>query len=311
LLEERLEACVPRGLTVEVINFGVSAYSTAQELLTYRQHASLYRPDVVLQAVYTGNDIYNNHPKLNESRHLPTPYAYLQNGRLHWTPPEGEVEDADAPWYRRWRLIVTGYVRTADVLYSSYGVARARLRLGRDPYTARAQESDLPDSEEVYRPPATPEAHEAWAATEALLRTLAAEVATQGAEFLMVTLSNAEQVHPDLSVRRHFAESFGVADLLYPDRRLHDFAATNGIAAVTLVEPLAGFSAARGVFLNGGYSPETPPGTGHWNLAANTLAAEVAGQRLCSRSRSLAPLSRGTCGDATLQPRHGRLSGAH
>jgi len=44
------------GRQLEVINFGVSGYQTAQELVTLRRRVWDYSPDIVLLAVTTAND---------------------------------------------------------------------------------------------------------------------------------------------------------------------------------------------------------------------------------------------------------------
>ena len=48
----------------EVLNFGMSGYGTAQELLILRHHAWQYSPDLVVLFFMTGNDIRNNSEKL-------------------------------------------------------------------------------------------------------------------------------------------------------------------------------------------------------------------------------------------------------
>ena len=50
-----------RGTPVEVLNFGVGGYGTAQEELTLRHEVWKYSPDLVLLAVTTGNDISDNY----------------------------------------------------------------------------------------------------------------------------------------------------------------------------------------------------------------------------------------------------------
>jgi hypothetical protein len=282
-LESRLTGCVQgTGRVAEVMNFGVGGYGTAQELLTYRSHVTNYRPDVVVLAVYTSNDLFNNHPGLNESNHDPTPYFALRGDMLVLNAPTAVDPYAGEPWFRRLRIAVTERLRTADLLYRGWATLR--------PAVKEEEEELRPDiagglgSEEIYRPPSTPAIAEAWRVTEALFLTLAREVAASGAEFWIVTLSNAQQVHPELAARRALADGLGVDDLFYPDRRIRDFAAANGIPAVMLAEPLAEYSAASGAFLNGGLSPEMPAGQGHWNVTTNTLAAGIVGDRLCSGS---------------------------
>jgi lysophospholipase L1-like esterase len=56
LLERRLNANAPAGVRYRVINAGVQGYGPVQELLFFRQVARQLEPDVVLTAVFVGND---------------------------------------------------------------------------------------------------------------------------------------------------------------------------------------------------------------------------------------------------------------
>lgn len=47
-------------------------YSTGQELLTLQDQAALYQPDIVVLAVYTANDVFDNHP------------GFSSDGTGHW-----------------------------------------------------------------------------------------------------------------------------------------------------------------------------------------------------------------------------------
>ena len=63
---ERLEAELNRTSSqpVEVINGGVAAYGTGQELLLLEQEVYKYQPDVVLLLFFVGNDVTNNNYRL-------------------------------------------------------------------------------------------------------------------------------------------------------------------------------------------------------------------------------------------------------
>src|SRR5262245_30395498 len=56
---------------VEAINFGVSGYSTAQELRLYESKAREYAPDLVLLAFYTANDVGDNSKALDANAMRP------------------------------------------------------------------------------------------------------------------------------------------------------------------------------------------------------------------------------------------------
>ena len=81
IMEEKLKQCpVLKNRKVEVMNFGVSGYSTAQELMTLRHHVWDYQPDLVILAFYAGNDISNNSPNLEHDHSRP--YFVYKNGQL-------------------------------------------------------------------------------------------------------------------------------------------------------------------------------------------------------------------------------------
>jgi hypothetical protein len=72
VMERRLQDCPAlAGRRVEVINFGVSGYGTAQELLTLREKVWDYSPDVVLLAVTTNNDVLDNSRALKGTDEIP------------------------------------------------------------------------------------------------------------------------------------------------------------------------------------------------------------------------------------------------
>ena len=63
---------------VEVINFGVTEYSTTQEFLTLRNHVWDYDPDVILLAFFSGNDISDNSKTLSNKKYRPF-FIYKNN----------------------------------------------------------------------------------------------------------------------------------------------------------------------------------------------------------------------------------------
>src|ERR1051326_3381618 len=72
VVEQQLRNCpVMAGRGVEVINFGVSGYGTAQELITLRNQVWQYSPDLILLAVTTNNDISDNSQALKKTNQIP------------------------------------------------------------------------------------------------------------------------------------------------------------------------------------------------------------------------------------------------
>src|SRR5262249_55241483 len=105
---------------------------------------------------------------------------------------------------------------------------RAEMSKVRDAGGEKAVEVGL--DAPVYREPATPEWREAWEVTEALILAVRDEAEKQGAGFLLVTLSNSEQVKPNSQERAECMRELGVNDLTYPDDRIERFCQEHGIA---------------------------------------------------------------------------------
>lgn len=79
VMEDTLTSCHNWiGHNVEVINFGVSAYGTAQELITLRHFVWDYSPDLVLLAFYPENDFQDNYNIGAKAR----PYFFIREGEL-------------------------------------------------------------------------------------------------------------------------------------------------------------------------------------------------------------------------------------
>lgn len=69
-MEKSLGNCSAlKGQQIEVLNFGVQGYGTAQELMTLRHHVWQFSPDLIILGFYPGNDIRNNYKPL-EHDHL-------------------------------------------------------------------------------------------------------------------------------------------------------------------------------------------------------------------------------------------------
>lgn len=282
-LESRLRGCAgspARG--IEVLNFGVSGYGTAQELLTWRHQARDFQPDIAVLAFYTNNDVFNNVRSLNPVLFPEqSPYFTLNGDALVLDTTFRRFIDQPQPWWRRARIALTDRFRIAQLLHGYYAQARERFIPPPEGDHRPHDEIDLETA--IYREPSTPEIAEAWRVTEALLLQWAREVRASDAEPWIVTLANAAQVQPSIADREALMRSLGVDSLFYPDRRVLSFAAAHDIAALGLAEPMAARAAATHTFMNGG-SAGDPPGEGHWNQTGNAVAAELMANALCARS---------------------------
>lgn len=278
LLEQRLNECHMDGRKrVEVMNFGVSGYGTAQQLLTYRYFASKYSPDLVLITFFAGNDVRNNSKDLEPEK--VRPFFTLQGNDL--------VEDrtfAESEEFRRrtnrLRAVLT-QLRVLRLVQAAYFIkdqVQLRAEHAANPGASlRGAEWGLDNA--VYKEPTTREWHNAWTVSERLLAQLNDETRTAGARLIIVSLSSGIEVHPDPEVRAEFLRTTEAQDIFYPNRRIEKVAAELGVQSILLGPRFQDIAEREKVFLHG--FPNTRPGTGHWNEAGNRLAADVVADDLC------------------------------
>jgi len=277
------EACFS-GKRVEVLNFGVAGYSTAQELLLLRERVWNYHPDLVLLALYPARDIANNVRELNNAvTPERSPYFVFQGDRL-------VLDDSfqRQPALQPRQILVQNVGFWFDDHFKSmqaintlqrYGKIRVAMAAAKE----RAGQSGMDDLEyAIYKPPTLPAMQEAWKVTEGLLLMMRDEVRSHGAEFRIVTLATRPQVIPDPAKRAQLLQKLGVADFSYADNRIGDFAARNGIPVTNLAASLSAYAEAHHVYLNGFNASNL--GAGHWNETGHRLAAETIAADLCRAS---------------------------
>ena len=202
---ERLERALP---DTDVINAGVPAYSTAQEMLFYEREARRYHPDLVVLVVVP-NDPFENTSGWG-------PRFRLDGDRLVAT---------NLPLTRR-KARASEWLQEHSRLFAqaSYAVAVVRLWLRYHGTSADAPEEQS-DAVAAVAPmtvtpgavPSPPPAGKSWTVTEALLGRLAQDVAADGARFALVL----EAMPPEMTAR------------------LQRFAAARGIPCLDLGPPLA------------------------------------------------------------------------
>jgi lysophospholipase L1-like esterase len=267
VIERRLSAL--RGTPVEVLNFGVGGYGTAQELLTLRHKVWKYSPDLVLLAVTTGNDISDNYRPLKRSEYVPY-YVYQGDSLvLDSTFLDTPGYRSRAVWTRR-LLSVVQHSRVAQV------VNRVR-HLRRKSERQRDNAGDIPDDElglrdEVHLPPATPAWREAWRVTEGLLGRMRDECRARSTPFAVVTLTRGIQVTPEREKKQRFLRELGAGDLYYAERRLAAFGEREGIPVLNLAPTMASQAETRQVYF---HAYGEVPGIGHWNDQGHRAAGEL------------------------------------
>jgi hypothetical protein len=291
------------GREVEFINFGVSGYGTAQELITLRERVWSYSPDVVLLAFTTNNDVTDNSRALKLTNEIP--YFVRRDGRLVLDDSFREtsafrLRDSAINRAAKW---VRDHSRVIQLGHQAHGAIKALLAARRAPAAAAPPPRPAPDTaaagnndgantpapaplEEVgidnlvYREPKDAVWEEAWAVTEELIKTMRAETESRGARFVVVTTSNAVQVVPDADMREQFMRRVGSSDLFYPDRRIKSLGEREGFRVLNLAPPLLAHAEEHRVFLHG--FGESVGRNGHWNADGHRVAGRLVAQELCA-----------------------------
>ena len=294
LLERKLQDCNAfPGKKVEVINFGVSGYGTAQELLTLREKVWAYSPDLVVLTFTTFNDVYDNSRALSRTEDVP--YFVYRNGQLTY---DSSFRDSRTYLQRDSKLNRLGRwlhnsLRVVQLVHYVQFVARTKLtdwrtkrRLAKQNRMKPADAStpavrnaeDIGIDNMIYLEPHDENWKEAWHVTEGLIKQMRDEVAQKNARFLVVTLSNAIQVYPDPVVRQKFLDYIGAGSIFYPNLRLKALAEREQIDFLDLAQPMQVYADQNKVFLHG-FGNDI--GNGHWNASGQKLAAELIAQKLC------------------------------
>lgn len=257
------------GKTVEVLSFGVGGYGTAQEFLTLRRDALRFDPDLVLLALMTGNDIADNSLELMRAkggwRSEFRPFFVLQNGDLIL---DRSFDDFNATFVRRWAaLSLVHHSRVLELLN--------QVRRGRQIQAISKGDGTLEVGlyPQIYKPPEDAVWTRAWEVTERLILQFKDESERAGAGFLLVTLSNPIQVHPEAETRQRVLNELHVDTLFYPEKRLQSFAEDSGVRMIALAPELYELAVSQNLFLHG--FKNFALGRGHWNEEGHRHAADI------------------------------------
>ena len=275
LLAQPLQACgFTRGKRLEVLNFGVSGYGTAQQYLALEWRAAGYRPDLVLLQFTNGNDVRDNSKALDDNRSRP----------FFVTAPDGTLRlDASFVSGEDYRRLTTWKHETFRELSDRLHVLQLARAAKNVAFVRKAQADGVEQGLEpvVLAPPKDPEWENAWRLTEMLVAKTHEAARSHGARFLVFTVPYAIQVHPDRAVRESLQVKLGVPDLFYPDRRIGAFARRARIDALPLAPLMQPIAESRNAYFHG--FPRTGMGRGHWNAEGHRAAAELIARHLCEQ----------------------------
>jgi hypothetical protein len=273
VMERQLADCPAlKNRSVEVMNFGVQGYGTAQALMTLRHHAWQFSPDLVILGFYPGNDIRNNYRPL-EHDHL-RPYFVLDNG--HWKVDYSfrtlDPKRRDDYGFSQVDYLPREWVQRSRILQL---IRQVEMNAKHQPYLEDYQEINIG----YYREPVDHHWQAAWQVTEALMLLMRDEVTAKNADFMVVAMSDSYQVHPDPKYRQQFMADNQILNLFYPDQRIATVLEREEIPVLRLAEPMVTIAEQRGECLHG--FENALPCQGHWNILGNQIAGELMAAAVC------------------------------
>ncbi|HBQ97241.1 MAG TPA: lipolytic protein G-D-S-L family [Cyanobacteria bacterium UBA11691] len=271
-MQHALENCPAfQGKTVDVMNFGVTNYGTGQQLLRLRRDVWQYNPDMILLAVFTGNDVPDNYKPL-DARNRPY-FVYNNQGQLE-LDLSFRNPDKTLPPYNLSRVDML-----PNWLVNHSRILQLVRNVEKDMKNRRLEALRQYTYNYLYREPEDETWGTAWQITEDLIELMHQEVKEKSAEFMVVTLSNEAQVNPDPAFRDGFVASNGIMDLFYPDNRIQALGDRLNFPVVNLAPTLQTYAQENQVCLHG-FANAVECG-GHWNDRGHAIAAQVLTPQVC------------------------------
>lgn len=264
LLQDRLNR--ESSQRVEVINLSMDAYGTDRELLMYALLGWQFDPDLVLLAVYAGNDIQDNQIDLEQRRYgyrLERPFFTLAGDapQLHNSPVFAPEDYPTAPVFE-WLV----GLQQAQTPPPPENPPSQPAVTGQNPYQlAYPVELGLYLPEDSYW-------SDAWALTEALLIQFRDVVARHGIPFVVALIPDRRAVQRDdwSQVVNGYADQMPAlrqADPTAPTTRLETFLNDQRIPVLDLTWALRSRADSTGERL---YFP----GDGHFTPLGHAVTAE-------------------------------------
>ncbi len=274
LIEKRLNSAQrDDGNAFEVLNAGTSGYGTDNELLFMRHEGYKYDPDVVLLALYIGNDVRNNW----------YPLENIDTGgfrKPYFTPGDTSLElnafpfNAHSTLTSRMKVFFNRNVRLYSLLRETRDRLRNRGTIDHDGGTKSGE--GIPLDSYLFQSEYTPEWETAWRVTEDLILELQTEAQKHNAELFVALIPAQFQVHEAYWRERleRYAATPGITwDLTKPNRILNAFLDENDIAHIDLLPEFRH----RAATVDHEYYLVHDS---HWNEAGHELAAELITEEL-------------------------------
>lgn len=254
VLEKLLNANRDSSIRYEVMNFGVSGYNTAQEVIVLREKALLYKPDIVLVGF-----------TLNDGSPIPALEEVLEDQGGH---DPGRISLPGKAWLQDNSYLYGVVALRGEQLLLRLGIWKRKRIYG---LTAELFENMTEKKQET----------EAWKRVEVNLRQIVK--ASNQTDATVILLVFPLQVQMNYDSRRQLLRNLTLEDLRRPQKRLRRFAGENGIVYIDLLPSLdSNRTSDRPLFVNDVTSH--PDALGH-RIVAEEILRVLEERRLIPASR--------------------------
>lgn len=260
------------GKKVEVLNFGVNGYGTAQQFLTLREKALLFEPDLVMLGYFIGNDVTENSKKLENILLRPF-FVKDEEGKLVLDTSFNQLDLRSANSY-----LLTSIDRLPAWLVNNVRILQI---IKKAEYNYRkqnlAQTYEDIKANNFIEPP-NKDWEEAWEITEMLVAAFPSETNKKGVDFMAFTIGTTLQAHPEKLRREEYMQVYNIENLFYPGERIKALGDRFDFPVTNLEKDFQAHVDKTQECLHG-FTNEYCGG--HWNDKGHELAGKILAENVC------------------------------
>lgn len=262
---------------IEIINFGVTEYGTAQQFLTLKNYVWKYDPDLILLAFFSGNDIADNSKTLSIKKYRPF-FTYI-NGSLMLDDTFKETKAYKLLSSTRGKIFIkiSQYSRIVQLFREAYVQSYFKSIKKKEVVKKSTIDQGL-DLYNLYNP-SNEDWSNAWFVTEKIIESINSEILKKNKDFIVISVSNPIQVHPDLNFIKNYLVNKNIKNINYPDDRIENFLKKKNIKYINTAKKLSIKALQNNDYFHG--FKNTKLGTGHWNEAGHDEASKIISSEMC------------------------------
>lgn len=275
LLEKKLNAEMGSRKKFEVYAFGHSGNGTFLNYLYLKKHALQYKPDLVIDAFLIGNDFRDDSIELSQKDGLSVPKMFPkmdEKGELDSKNADDFLDDKTKSNAKMFLKKIASKSAFVMWLYPKYHMTKTRLFSKKNEVNLSESFKDPLDVilpyDQVFLKEYPDIFKNVWDMEEKLLSEMKKTAEKNGAEFILVSLTEGFRLYPDLMEEKNFPKEFkDKLDFDKPERLLKEISERNNFYYLPLLldfKERAKDSTDLTVF----------PCDGHWNETGHLWAAE-------------------------------------